>query len=169
MREICMPGGFVALVDDEDYEWLIRDYAWHKIKGESTFYAHAWLRGSKPKRKVYMHRIILGVPKGIEVDHIDGNGLNNRRNNLRSCTSSENHFNSRKRRLYGGIPTTSLYKGVTQNKKSGNWITRIYIRGKQTHVGAFPTELEAAAAYDMAAIREYGRFAKVNNTLGEAS
>jgi hypothetical protein len=76
MREICMPGGFVALVDDEDYEWLIRDYAWHKIKGESTFYAHAWLRGSKPKRKVYMHRIILGVPKGIEVDHIDGNGLN---------------------------------------------------------------------------------------------
>ncbi|MHC4574071.1 MAG: HNH endonuclease [Planctomycetota bacterium] len=103
-----------------------------------------------------MHREICCAPRGVVVDHIDGNGLNNRKSNLRLCTVRQNLWN---RRPAGG---TSLYKGVCWRAEKKKWAARITCRDRRHHLGYFDTEMEAADAYDKKAAALFGEFAYLN-------
>lgn len=103
-----------------------------------------------------MHRVIMGEPRGLVVDHIDGNSLNNRRSNLRVCTVSQNHQNQRFR---GGL---SRYKGVCFLKKINKWRANIGFDGRRMHIGCFDNEVDAAKAYDRKAGELFGEFAYLN-------
>lgn len=108
-----------------------------------------------------MHRLILGLPPGRmpEVDHVDGDGLNNRRANLRTATRHQNARNVRRHR--GG---KSRFKGIlpAQWPVRNPWVAQIYVGGKSTHLGCFPTEEEAAIRYNVAARKYFGEFARLN-------
>lgn len=143
-------GKFVALVDDSDHEMLSR-YNWSLFMVKTNNYARAIIDG----KGVLMHRLILGLtdPK-ILGDHADTNGLNNQRSNLRIATRTQNGVN---RKACG----TSKYLGVHLDKYK-YWITQISINKKQTYLGYFKSEIEAAKAYDVAAKKHYGEFANLN-------
>jgi len=145
----------VALVDDQDYEWLNK-FNWAASKCKNTFYAvKRSKRGEKPVR---MHRLILGLtdPK-ILSDHEDRNGLNNQRSNLRICTRSQNNAN---RTPLG----SSKYLGVffSPNSTKRPWYSRIVKDKKPKYLGSFVTEQEAAIVYNKAAIELHGEFANLN-------
>lgn len=154
MKEIPLTQAQVALVDDEDYDELNK-YKWYTvwIPSSHTFYAQR----RSGKSKVYMHRIILNAPRDMECDHVDGNGLNNQRANLRLCTRSENGRNSRKH-----SDNISGYKGASWHSASKSWLARITINNKLIHIGSYSTAEDAAHAYDMAAKELHGKFARIN-------
>lgn len=149
MKEIKLTQGKVALVDDEDYEYLSQ-WSWVAIKNRNTFYAQ---RGWRPIIK--MHRFIMNPPNDMQIDHIDHNGLNNQKINLRVCTSAQNKMN---RRPSG----ESKYLGVTREGKSNKWSATISHNNQYIHLGAFKTQEEAAIAYDSAAKIYHGEFANLN-------
>jgi hypothetical protein len=155
IRFIPLTKGKFAIVDVEDYERLSQ-YKWHAVKTGDRFYAYR----SKNKRSLSMHRVIMNAPKGMVVDHIDGNGLNNRRSNLRVCTVSQNHQN---RRWTGGV---SRYKGVCFLKKVNKWKAEITFNGRRIHIGCFADEISAAKAYDKKAAELFGEFAYLNFDKG---
>jgi len=105
-----------------------------------------------------MHREIMDAPAGMEVDHINGNGLDNRKCNLRLATSSQNKRNQRKQRR----KTSSKYKGVYWHKRDKVWVVRIQAEGKEKYIGSYKTEQEAALAYNEAALKYHGEYAKLN-------
>jgi len=142
-----------TMVDDEDFEWL-NQWRWCALQGPRTLYAR---RGPNPK--VLMHCLLLDVPPGMERDHRDGNGLNNQKNNLRKCTRSQNQCNARKHRN----GTSSIYTGVSLDKRSGKYRARITIEKEVLNLGRFETQEEAARVRDRAAKQHHGRFAKLNN------
>lgn len=155
--EFPLPGGFVTIIDDAD-ELLVSGFPWRTLKTRSsdTRYVHAW----NGRQHFYMHRLISGAAGGERVDHINRDGLDNRRRNLRVATPSQNGANrvADRRRL----GTSSRYKGVAWDKTRSKWAAYIHIDGKTRGLGRFATELEAAAAYDRAAIEAWGRFARLN-------
>ncbi len=104
-----------------------------------------------------MHRLILNAPKGVQVDHEDGNGLNNKRRNIRLATNQENARNSQKQ-----VRRSSKYKGVSLDKRHGTWKSQVSVDGQIIWLGQFKSEVEAAKAYDMAARKMFGKFAKLN-------
>ena len=109
---------------------------------------------------IYMHHLVIGIPTdGLVVDHINGDGLDNRRVNLRFCTKAENCRNQVKRRK---IKTSSRFKGVTWDKNRGKWLASITLNRKRHNLGRFTTEREAATAYNSAATRLFAKFAKLN-------
>jgi len=138
MRTIELTQGKLALVDDEDFEEL-NQYKWFANKRGNTFYA---VRNTKrPNRtKIRMHKEIMDTPKGLETDHIDGDGLNNCRPNLRVVTSRQNQQNRH-------TPKSSIYPGICWWKDRGKWRARIEINGKRKHLGLFDVEEEAYNAY----------------------
>lgn len=155
MKEIKLTQGKVALVDDEDFEYLNK-WKWGVIKsGEKNFRARR-IYGTKNNQKcVYMHRLLIKTPLNLECDHIDHNGLNNQKLNLRNCTHQQNQRNRR----YAG-KTTGL-KGVILAE--GKYITsRIVVNRKQIRLGIFKTLEEAGEAYDMAALKYFNEFANLN-------
>ena len=112
------------------------------------------------------HRLIFLYHYGYLpefLDHIDGNPLNNKIDNLREATSQENSMNRKKDKSYGGKPTLSKYKGVSWRKESQKWKVSIMIGEKRKHLGYFDLEIKAAKAYNRAAIELFGKFAKINN------
>ena len=149
MKEICLTQGLITLVDDEDYEYLSQ-WKWYPKKRGNTCYAWA----SMDRKTILMHRFILDTPKGIFTDHIDFNGLNNQRNNLRFCTAIQNNAHREK---WG---TKSKYKGV--NPFGKRYRAQICIKGKPTHLGYFNTEEEAALKYNEFAVIVQGEFAVLN-------
>ncbi len=124
----------------------------------------SWTKGyeryamrTEKRKAIYMHREIMNAPDGMEVDHINGNGLDNRRENLRLCTRAQNRMNSVKR-----IGKSSTFKGVYWHKNCRKWRASLKLDGKEIHIGYFNTELEAAEAYDVEALYYFGNFAKTN-------
>lgn len=165
MRKIKLTQGKWAMVDDEDYGWLSQ-WRWHAIKTPYTFYV---VRNS-PKVKgrqntIRMHRQILTPKIGQLVDHINHNGLDNRKENLRFCGHSQNQFNKRKWKN-----TTSKFKGVSWQRAVGKWRGRwkaqIRISYKLIYLGVFINQIEAAQAYDCAAKKYFKNRACTNKDLG---
>jgi hypothetical protein len=157
MRTITLTRGMVAIVDDEDFEALSQ-FKWTASKSDTRYYA---MRAQGPRtaqKFYYMHRVVIGASKGQVVDHIDGDTLNNTRANLRIVTTRQNAMNTRSH-----CDAASQFKGVTPNLKKGlPWVAGISIAGKRTHLGVFATEEDAARAYDAAATKEFGEYAKLN-------
>ena len=149
--------GLYALVDGDDYNWLSR-WKWCLLKGRSTFYAARKIRiGKHKQRTIYMHREILNIPKSSLTDHINDNGLDNRKINLRICNINQNSQNQRPQQ-----GKTSKYKGVTFHNKSKLWRARIVLNKKDISLGYFKDETKAAQAYDKAAKELFGEFARTN-------
>lgn len=148
-------GQFVALVDDEDFEYL-NNFNWHAWKSGNVWYA---IRKEKyPYRFILMHRVILNTPIGTQVDHADRNGLNNQKNNIRNCNSTENQHNK-----VGW--SKSGFKGVYLVKYKTNPIRYracIQINNKFIHLGYYNTAEEAAKEYDRVALLHFGSFARTN-------
>ena len=145
-----------AQVDDADFDYLNR-WKWYAVKRDNNFYARRGFRLDNGKTKgILMHRDIVAVPDGMQVDHRDGNGLNNQRANLRVCTPSQNQMN-KKRPPFG----SSVYKGVRLNQ--GKWEVRISKNNKRIYLGRFDTEIEAALTWNEAAKNHHGEFAYLNS------
>lgn len=156
MKEIKLTQDKVALVDDEDFEYL-NQWKWHTLKQRNRLYAIR-SKGTKPFQKtISMHQQIMEFPKGMHIDHIDGNGLNNQSKNLRICTNSQNLANRNK-----NITNTSGYKGVSLYKATGKWKASISVSGKLFYLGCYNTPEEAAKAYDEAARKYQKEFAVFN-------
>lgn len=151
MAEIPLTQGFVALVDDEDYEFLSQ-WSWcYKITKKGGYACRGTRIGGKPKM-YYMHRTIMDEP-ACQVDHRNGNKLDNRRSNLRLATSEQNRQNQPKR-----SDNTSGFKGVSYDKNRGRW--KATVRGRL--IGRFATAEEAARVCDREARLLYGEFAVLN-------
>lgn len=142
----------VTFIDDADLE-LVSIYKWNLATCDSKTYAYTWTN----KMNLYLHRYLLGLTKYGYVDHIDRNGLNNQRNNLRLCSASQNGANQVKKRK-----SSSQYKGVYWDKKREKWIAGIGFRNKELYLGGFNLEIDAAKAYDKKAKELFGEFAITN-------
>lgn len=144
-----------AMVDDEDFEYL-NQWKWHPSKRGNIFYAYAVI--SKVPRKVMeMHRLLMNNPVGHVVDHKDGSGLNNQKYNLRTCSKGKNNLN----RIVSSNNKTG-FKGVHFQKDAGKYRAKIEIDKKIISLGYFDDARIAALAYNNAAIKYHGEFAKLN-------
>jgi len=171
-RRIRLTKGRYAIVDPKDYEWLSK-YRWGIQRGRRTNYAarRTEQRPGVKRKYVFMHKEIMKEalaaarvpgpgprPTKLVVDHINHNGLDNRRANLRVATLAENCRNRRKQKK----PTSSKYKGVSWEKVRGQWRAVIRTDNGNISLGYFRSELAAARAYDEAAKTYHGRFASLN-------
>jgi hypothetical protein len=150
MKKLTLTNGHEAIVDDDDYDRL-SVYSWHvQFKPNGRKYA---LRGDN----VMLHRIVMGMPPADnDVDHINRDGLDCRKSNLRIALRTQNNWNATKR-----SNTKSKYKGVSRHVK-GSWFSRIGVYGKDIYLGHFKNEVDAALAYDAAARKYCGQFARLN-------
>jgi hypothetical protein len=158
MKEIPLTQGQVAFVDDDMFEYL-NQFKWCARKNWRVFYARGWIN----KKCVSMHRVILKLTDpNIKVDHIDCNGCNNQRTNLRICTTAQNCMNKRK-----DLNCTSPYKGVYIDKyrRISKYKTLIWDDKNQHLLGYFKNEIDAAKAYDKKALEFFGEFARLNFPL----
>lgn len=140
MKEIALTQGKVALVDDEDFEELSK-FKWYAHKEPHTFYAMRQSRGShKFRKKILMHRAIMHPPENLEIDHFNGNGLDNQKSNLRIVTTRINLQNRH-------TPKSSKYPGVYWEKQTQKWKAQIRINGIKKNIGRYNIEEDAARAY----------------------
>jgi hypothetical protein len=142
MKLIRLATGEYSMVDDDDYEYLSL-LKWHVNKGKYTNYARCCFGPRNFPVNILMHRLILNVlilQTDLQIDHIDGDGLNNQRSNLRIVTRRVNQLNRR-------FPSTSKYPGVYWNKKDKIWQVQIRVDGKQTYLGASKSEENAYDIY----------------------
>lgn len=161
MAELQLPKGKVALIDDTDVA-LVNNYnSWHLTGRNKNYVVGHTAGGADVREKIYLHRLISGASKSAIVDHINKDTLDNRRQNLRIASRSENGaWNCRASKLNA----IGKYKGVRAHKNK--FVARIHINGKETHLGSFPTAIEAAKAYNKAAIVAFGEFASLNSIQG---
>lgn len=155
-REIPLSRGLVAIVDESDYALMMSVGAWHVRRGPMTSYA---VHKTERNGCLVMHRLILNARPGMLVDHIDCDGLNNRRSNLRFTDYFGSSRNRRKQRI---AKASSRYKGVSLDVRYGRWRARIQGSGMTVSLGYFIDEVEAALAYDAAARERFGEFANLN-------
>jgi hypothetical protein len=149
MKEIPLTQGKFAIVDDTDFEEL-NQFKWCAVELNHHFYATRMIEKSKnPKKNEFMHRRLLPPPNNLEIDHINGNGLDNRRENLRIVTHRQNMQNLH-------ISKSSKYPGVTWDKRGKKWTAQIWIKGKLINLGSFKEETNAAAVYNIACQEKIG-------------
>jgi len=149
VARVHLVNGGVALCDASDAE-LLRSSRWYHVRIGNCVYAQT----SVCNRQIYMHREIAQPSSQVLVDHRDGDGLNNRRTNLREATRAQNARNARR-----SITNTSGFKGVTFHKGAGRWMAQIHVRGRHLYLGLHDTPEIAHEAYMAAARKHYGEFA----------
>lgn len=146
MKEIPLTRGAVAIVDDDDFEYLSRTSWYLDVGGYAV---------NKTNKIVFMHRLVAKTPEGMFTDHINGNKLDNRKENLRHCTKTENMRNRGKQNN-----NTSGYKGVFWSIRAKRWRAQIVIERKAIHLGLFDTPEDAHTAYKLAEEAYFGDFVK---------
>lgn len=156
LKSISLNHGYVTLVDDEDFEWA-KASTWFIHRGSTKVYA----RRQTGRKTEMLHRLITNVEPGNYVDHINGDGLDNRRSNLRVCSTAENARNRGASKA-----NTSGFKGVHRNRR--RWRAVITVDYNYKHLGTFDTPEDAAKAYDAAAKELHGEFAQLNFPEGES-
>lgn len=158
MKILPLSKGKVAIVDDNDFE-TVNQWKWSVVSGGSPglFYAARHIKIDGQWKHIRLHRFILNAPKHLRVDHRDGDGLNNRRSNLRFATHQENLRNMR-------IHTNRTYKGVKlfPRYRFKKWQARIGTGQRMISLGFYHTVKEAAQAYNQAALKFFGEFARLN-------
>lgn len=140
-------------MDDDDFERLSK-ISWNL---HPNGYAQGVINVGNRQVKVFMHRLVNETPKGMHTDHINGDKLDNRKSNLRTCVHRENQRNRGK-----AVRTSSKYKGVYWHGRDQKWVSRIVNKGKKIHLGYFDNEVDAALAYNEAAKQMFGEFARLN-------
>lgn len=160
-RTIPLSRGQVALVDAEDYEWLSqwKWYAAVSMRSCQYYAATHDVPDGGPRRMVRMHRLVIGLDcsDSRQVDHIDGNGLNNRRGNLRIATESENNFNRDIQRN-----NTSGFRGVSFHRGTGKWMSQTTVKGKYHNLGLYETPEQAHEAYLAACLQLRGELPRIS-------
>lgn len=159
--EVPLTQGQHALIDEEDAQ-MVMQYRWSVRRGRHTWYAVSYRGRGRHARPVFMHRLLMGLEgrraRSVEVDHVDGNGLNNTRANLRLATRAQNARNHRR-----SAANTSGYMGVSWHAGSRTWCVQIRAQGRALRVGLYRDLDDAARAYNEAARRYYGPFARLND------
>lgn len=154
MKKIKLTQGQFAIVDDADFEWLNQRGWFAKLESSGKFYAVR--KSPRPKQRIiFMHRVICGVAVGKQVDHKNGDSLDNRRKNLRHCVASENQWNRSVSRN-----NTSGFKGVYWDAAKEKWKAQIGVFCKRIFLGSFATAESAGKAYKIAARKYHGEFAR---------
>jgi hypothetical protein len=149
--------GETVFVDAADLH-IVDGYNWRISRRPN---GRAYARARVGEQTIYMHRLIDGTPAGMETDHRNGNGLDNRRTNLRTATRVQNSANVPKRRRESSR-MTSRYKGVSWDRVRGCWRANARIDGRQWFLGRYADEADAARAYNAAALSVWGEFARLN-------
>lgn len=155
---IPLPGGWTAVIDEEDIA-AISKYRWSATDGGGQYPYVTRSASRKGIRKhIKLHRVLINAPAGLEVDHINGNSLDNRKVNLRICSHAQNLMNIHNKSMRG----VSGYKGVARVTRSAKWRAYIKPNNKQKHLGIFSTPEAAARAYNVAAREYFGEYAQLN-------
>lgn len=141
MKTIPLTQGMFAKVDDADHA-VLSQWKWYALKQPNTYYACRDIRVDGRRVTVWMHRLINGTPAHLKTDHINGDGLDNQRHNLRSATHQQNMINSARHKTF-----SSRFRGVTWHKLNSRWCAQITIDKQHINLGSFATEEEAHKAY----------------------
>ncbi len=156
IKYIPLSRGMFAIIDECEYDNISR-FNWYIKESHGVYYAQRNLLINGKRNTQKMHRFIMDAPKGIQVDHINHNGLDNRKENLRLCTHGQNQMNSRSRK-----GSSSQYKGVIKTKVGKPWAAHYQFNNKVHRIGGFNSEIEAALAYDEIVSKKFGEFAYLN-------
>ena len=158
-KEIPLTQGCVALVDAKDYD-AVAKYKWSVRKALHSDRKYA-IRNSHRvngrRATILLHRQLMNPPPGMYIDHINRDGLDNRRFNLRICTNAQNQGNAKPQ-----IGCSSIYKGVRWHQPNKKWQARIRMNGRERHLGYYDNEVDAAVAYNRRATELFGSFARLN-------
>lgn len=157
MKEIFLTKGMVAIVDDDDYNQLSK-YKWQAEFRADRWYARRRKPNSEGGKCIYMHREIMNPNQDEVVDHINGNGLDNRRENIRTCTRKQNQWNTKRQKNN----RSSQFVGVHFDKSRNKFVASIGYNYRVIYCGRYDTEIEAAIAFNKKAIEIKGEFAHLN-------
>ena len=153
MIKVALSKGYYTIIDKEDAE-KVNQFSWFYQNGYAMLRTYEGV--GKKRKAIYLHRFINNTPPDKHTDHINGNTLDNRKKNLRTCTIQQNTHNQKVRK---GV---SKYKGVNYIKETGRWAANIKINMKRIHLKSYKTEEEAALAYNKAAKKYHKEFARLN-------